>query len=560
MELNIYDLLDELQEAPIDILPYTAASEKRITELTLSKIHEHGKKKTHIRSGGMISKVLIAAVLIAALTFTVMAATGTQFEDWIVGLEKPKEGEYSGYDTELLTGGSAYYWEVSNWMLHIDTVDVTATGMTIDCWEYGSAERTGTLTMDGAWWLEQWNGSGYEPIDVAIPEGEQVRIEKQSTHRWHVDWGTSHGELLPGSYRLGIPFTYTSQNGNVETQKFFAKFRIFSEEMKGYIDKCNDALKARYEQEVLHFKEVHYPHNTSIRNELGYVYYTEEVWKYGDDFLTALRYYDENGQHIEEYGGGHLCRDGVGYALDWTDEMLSEVSQWERASYVEDNDVSFGVFLHGEVIEPIIGEIWDGGNTIYMVSFYDGMDETLLTEEELQQLNEENPLWNYNYNEYVYTFDDSGNLTGYESIAQTAKSAENSQRETTYKFEIYDTAPEEVQRMIRAQNVSKPVSFSWADDQVRYSEIAKTSGFRNTVSQTVSSIDAAVEIARKDAVITEHPTYREGDEYNLAKAYYDEHADIWKIVFGYSQEDEKQIYVYLSGDGITLMTVYPPCE
>ena len=149
MGLNIYDLLDELQEVPIDILPYTAASEKRITELTLSKIHEHGKKKTHIRSGGAISKVLVAAVLIAALTFTVMAATGTQFEDWIVGLEKPKEGECSGYDTELLTGGSAYYWEVSNWMLHIDTVDATATGMTIDCWEYGSAERTGALTMDG---------------------------------------------------------------------------------------------------------------------------------------------------------------------------------------------------------------------------------------------------------------------------------------------------------------------------------------------------------------------------------------------------------------------------
>ena len=98
---------------------------------------------------------------------------------------------------------------------------------------------------------------------------------------------------------------------------------------------------------------------------------------------------------------------------------------------MEDDDVSYGMFRHVEVIEPIIGEIWVDGNRIYMVSFYDGMDETLLTEEELQQLNEENPLWNYNYNEYIYTFDDSGNLTGYESIAQTAKSAENAQRETT---------------------------------------------------------------------------------------------------------------------------------
>ena len=195
-----------------------------------------------------------------------------------------------------------------------------------------------------------------------------------------------------------------------------------------------------------------------------------------------------------------------------------------------------------------------------MVSFYDGMDETLLTEEELQQLNEENPLWNYNYNEYIYTFDDSGNLTGYESIAQTAKSAENSQRETTYKFEIYDTAPEEVQRMIRMHDVSNPPAFSWQEEQSLYGEMVDNLDFRNTTAQKINCADDAVDIARKDAVITEHPHYREGDEYNLAQAFYDENADVWKIVFGYSQEDNKQIYVYLSGDGITLMTVYPPYE
>lgn len=558
MELRISDLLDELQEVPIDILPYTAASKKRVNELTLRKIHEHGNPKNHTRSSHVISKVLIAAVLITALAFTVMAATGTQFEDWIVGLEKPKEGQYSQYDSELLLGGTSYHWEVSNWMLLLTAADATENGITLEAMEYGNGMKHGTLTMDGAWWLESWNGSGYEAMAITIPAGEQVNIEPQGKYRWKVDWSRSYGSLESGSYRLGIPLTYTAEDGTKEEVEFYAKFRIFSEEMKGYIDKCNDALKARYEQEVLHFKETHYPHNTSIRNELGYVYYTEEVWKYGNDFLSALRYYDENGVWIEDYGGGHLCRDGVGYTLNWTDETLSEVSQWERASYVEDDDVSYGMFLRAEVIEPIIGEIWDDGNTIYMVSFYDGMDETLLTEEELQQLNEENPLWNYNYNEYVYTFDDSGNLTGYESIAQTAKSAENSKRETTYKFEIYDTAPEEVQRMIRMHDVSNPPAFSWKDEQSLYGEMVDNLDFRNTTAQKITCADDAVDIARKDAVITEHPRYREGDEYNLAQAFYDESADVWKIVFGYSQEDNKQIYVYLSGDGITLMTVYPP--
>ena len=180
MELKISDLLDELPEVPVDILPYTTASEKHIKELTLEKVRRQGNTKVRKLHTGVVGRVLLAAVLAMMLAFSVMAATGTRFEDWLVGLEKPKKGEYSGYDTELLLGGTAYYWEVSNWMIHIDTVDAAATGISIDCMEYGSAERTGTLTMDGAWWLEQWNGSGYEPINATIPAGEQVRIEKQS--------------------------------------------------------------------------------------------------------------------------------------------------------------------------------------------------------------------------------------------------------------------------------------------------------------------------------------------------------------------------------------------
>ena len=114
--------------------------------------------------------------------------------------------------------------------------------------------------------------------------------------------------------------------------------------------------------------------------------------------------------------------------------------------------------------------------------------------------------------------------------------------------------------MIRMHDVSNPPAFSWQEEQSLYGEMVDNLDFRNTTAQKINCADDAVDIARKDAVITEHPYYREGDEYNLAQAFYDENADVWKIVFGYSQEDNKQIYVYLSGDGITLMTVYPPYE
>lgn len=557
MEFNISDLLDELQEVPMDILPYTAASEERIKALTRRKIREKGTAKVHRTGLGTITKVLIAAILVATLTVTAMAATGTRFEDWVVGLEEPKTAENSGYDKDLLMGGSAYYWEVSNWMVRIETMDQSETGITMECIEYGSGEKTGSLTMDGTYWLEVWNGTGYEVMAATIPAGESVTIERQSTHQWSVDWSSMHGALDSGNYRLGIPFTHTAEDGTEEKLKFYAKFRIFSAEMDGYIEKCNDALEARYRQEILHAKETRYQYRADIREELGYAYYTEEIWKYGNDYLTVLRYYDENGTYIEHYGGGHLCRNGVGYTLDWTDEALSEVAEWERAKFVEDNDVSYGFYLRGDVMRAIVGEIWDDENTIYAISYHDFVDESLLSEEDIKRMNEENPLWNYNYDEQVYTFDDSGNLIGYEKISQTARSAEESERATTYKLEIFDTDPEEIRKMIDRQNVSGLQTFTWSEDQARYGETAVTEGFRNTTPQKVTSADDAVNIARNEADITAHPYYREGDEYNLAAVCYDDGADVWKVQFSYSQDDDKVLLVYLSGDGITLMTVYP---
>lgn len=551
MELRISDLLDDLQEVPIDILPYTAASEKRIKELTLTKIRDQGKQNA-ARRVRVISKVLIAAALITALTFSVMAATGTQFEDWIVGLEKPKTGEYTHYDSDLLLGATSYYWEVSNWMLLLTEADATENGITLEAMEYGNGMKHGTLTMDGTYWLESWNGSGYEILAVTIPAGEQVVIEPLGTYHWKVDWSGSCGALDAGSYRLGIPLTYTAEDGSKEDVSVYAKFRIFSKEMEGYIDQCNDALKARYEQEILHYQEIRYPTVPG----LNYDYYTHETWKYGDDFLDVTSYFHKDGSLYNR--GGHLLRDGRGYTLHWVDEECNTVAQWERAKYVEEDDVAYGFYLHGEVMMPVLGEIWDDGNRIYAVSYYDSEDESLLTVEERQQMEAHNPYWNYDYDEQVYTFDDSGNLIGYEHIMQLARSAEASERATTYKLEVFDTNPEEIRKAIDKHDVSKPGPLWWPEEQALYGEIAKTEGFRNTVARKITCADDAIDIAWDEADITEHPSYREGDVYNLAQACYDETADVWRVGLCYSQDDDKRLLVYLSGDGITLMTVYPP--
>ena len=92
MELNIPDLLDGLQDESVSIQPCTQSSAARIKELTMNKIHKYEKPKG--RGLSFVTKVLVAAIIIATLAIPVMAATGFQLTDWLEGLNKPDHEEW----------------------------------------------------------------------------------------------------------------------------------------------------------------------------------------------------------------------------------------------------------------------------------------------------------------------------------------------------------------------------------------------------------------------------------------------------------------------------------
>ncbi len=73
----------------------------------------------------------------------------------------------------------------------------------------------------------------------------------------------------------------------------------------------------------------------------------------------------------------------------------------------------------------------------------------------------------------------------------------------------------------------------------------KTDGFANTEPCEISTATEAVARAVNDCTV----------KYKYADASYDDQADVWRISF-YEQDTGKRLRVYMTGDGVTLMTRY----
>lgn len=522
MEYNISDLLDGLGEVELDIQPTTRASAKRIKELTMKKIHSKTKRRHHGLSA--ISKILIAAATIAALAVPVAAATGFHFTDWLEGLFE-SSGEY---DSDLSLGSASKNWEVSGYVLDVKAEDATAEGLTLICQEWGNGEKTGTLTADDSFWLEQWDGSDYTAVSPKTepPAGKTKTIAPNQTVTWQVSWADSYGALASGSYRIGKTFTYTDTAGKTQDVDIYAKFRVYTEDMAPYVESCKAALEALRTRDSYHLTKTYTPAEARA-GQYDYEYYTSTVWKNGKDFLIERRYVQKDGTALVK---GELLRDGKGYTLTWSgDDVLSGVASWEAVDYLDDmnRDLWKGPVT---IYDAHVGEVYAEGNTIALLEGrkYEWEEET-------------------KWRKKTYTTDQTGNLI-FAQHAEIPSPEEMDKEEVTDTIEVHDTSAAEIAKVIAAQNVDKPVSFSWSEDQAKYpagTEGVKTEGFANTKPQTVS-LQNAVSIAQKECTL---------EWQNTAVVYYDETAKVWKVELGFSQDSTVCQTVYLSSEGITLLVV-----
>lgn len=525
MEFNISDLLDDLKEVNVDIHPKTGASAKRIKELTMKKIHSENKGRHRTLSA--FSKILIAAAVLASLAIPVMAATGFHFSDWLEGMFTNGDS----YDTDLSDGSASKNWQVSGYVVELKAEEPSAQGLTLVCEEWGNGEKTGMLTANDSFWLEQWDGSAYFPMTPAaeIPDGETSTIVPNQTVSWQIGWADDYGKLESGSYRIGKTFTYTDTSGKQQPVDFYAKFRVFTEEMAPYIEACGAAVKEVRNRDCYHITQTTTGDDLSIYTGEEYDYYTSTVWKNGNNFLRERRYVQEDGTVIAH--DGELFRDGKGYKLTWKeDSVLSGVASWEEIDWLDETnrDLWFGQM---EISAAHVGEVCTEGNTtILLLGYTDGNGQE-------------------DYRKQSFTVDSSGKLLTAQKLWLSDKEGTEEDARYGITLEIHDTAATDIAKVIDAQAVDKPISFNWQEEQAAHpadAEGVKTEGFVNTTAQGNVTLENVVSLAKKECTL---------EWQNTAVVFYDETADMWKVELGFSQDSNVCQTVYLNSQGITQLVV-----
>lgn len=540
MELNISDLLDDLQEVDIDILPYTKASENRIKELTMARIQNKPEPK---RRRHPIGRIFLIAAIIALLAVPVAAVSGQWFTDW----KNTSTERWPDYDSSPNIGAGSKIWDTSNWITELSAENASASGLTMVCKEFGNDPVFGTLTTTEGYWLEKWEAGTYVPMEGSYENSTPIAILDDTILRWDINWESVYGTLPSGYFRLGKIFTYENPEGNQEEFTYYVKFRIFTEEMEPYIKTAGEALDALYNQEIYHIKRTYYD-----VHDLIYEYYTLEIWKNGDNYLEEGRYFMADGTEWTRFG--NLILDGKGYTLDWCGStVLSGVSEWSEVDYLTPD------YWHRNftLMDTKLGEVHDQGDAIRFVQSYSTEDDSKYCQEEIDARTAIYRVWNYRYKETIYTYDTSGNVRKIDMTALYSLDPETADPVPLESLEVYDTSPEEIAKVIAAQDVGGVRVFSWEADFAEFADKANTDGFVNTTPQPISTAEEAIARAKREADPKENPKYKEGYVYNIATAYFDKAADMWKISFENSQSGIFVLYVYLDAEGVTQMMAYP---
>ena len=520
MEFNISDLLDDLQDSTVNIHPQKVASASRVKELTMEKIIK--QEKAPRRGSRIVGKVILVAAVIMALTTTVLAASGFNISDWIDVFSG------HGYDTDVLLGWGSMTWELGDGTLRFYAEDVENTGLTLKC-ETVDWDGEGELAVSEEFWLEEWDGNAYIRMEFATQrewDDEPTVLTAEKTAVWEINWENIYGQLPSGYYRIGRTVTLHTDSGQTQEMACYAKFRLLVEEMEPYIRKCQTALEALLTSESYHLTETSYP-----SGENGYSFYTQEVWKHGEDYLGDGKYMeDSDGKQQMVNRRTYMLRGGVGYNLELTGD---DVTAWKRIDYLDENNFClWDAFL--AVTDVTVGEIYADGNEIVVLEVT-GMESD-------------------QYGELKYTFDGQGNLESIVYSYVPTKDCTEEEKRVAQVVQVHDTSADEIEKTIARQDVSRPNSFSWAEDQAAHPD-ALRDGFVNAQPQTITKWEDAVRIAQADCSLTDDITKACVDQYyNIVSVFFDDGAKMWKIVFSDSQDDYFQA-VYLNESGITQMVV-----
>lgn len=529
MELNIPDLLDGLQDESVPIQPCTQSSPARIKELTMKKIHKYEKPRG--RGLSFVTKVLVAAIIIASLAIPVMAATGFQLTDWLEGLNKSNLAEWNmHYESWEKTEG---FWQIG-----MTARDLTREGMTLSVREAQDTPVTGKLEILDGYWLEHWNGEAFEKMTAASEAraGENREIKDGDKFEIAVNWADAYGQLESGRYRLGKEFTYTYSDGKTAKLTEWAEFRIFNEDMTPYIQECKDALDELLNRKYSHIslEQFAYGENQDDLTEQ----FNNEFWRSGDNYMMIRTV-----QNLRENMGGSfgdLLLGNEGYYIStWpNDDVMLGAQKWAYDDLLSTDLNSFDLWhFWFYVNDSNVGEIWVEENTITLTCVEYPQPDLA------------------KYSEYIFRFDEAGNLVGGEKWYLPEPNCAQEDKWINCKMTVHDTSEEDIVKAIEAQKVGTPDPFSWAQEKEEAKEkrgAVITSGFNNTTPVTIESgYDAYMHGFGDYEVVA--------DTHHDSKVSYDADADMWKVEYMWANGNIHAT-IYMNGDGITQLVIMEDYE
>lgn len=536
MEFDISDLMDGYADESVSIRPCTQASEERIKELTMKKVHKYEKPRK--KGLSFVTKVLVAAAIIASLAIPVMA-TDFQLIDWLEGLNKTDHEEWQAHYES---------WENTEgfWQIGMTARDLTRESMTLAVREGQDSPVTGKLEIHGDYWLEHWNGEAFEKMTASmeIPAGEGKEIKDGDEFEIAVNWAETYGALESGRYRLGKNFTYTYSDGKTAQLTEWAEFRIFNEDMTPYIEKCKAAMDALLERDSYHLLEESYGYdwNYDVPGDpvpLGdpMEIFGTEVWKSGRDSLVVTSY-REMAEGRQGTWGELLLADGRAFRIDkWKDNNIkSGVEDWQHDNLLSEELNSVEYWYSGFAIpDTQVGEIWVEGNIISIIS------TTYATENEPHHM------------EQLFFFREDGSLGGSEKYRLPERNCAEEDKVLTGKLTVAETNADEIREVLDAQDVGTPSHFSWEEERKLYSDAmagVKTSGFANTSPVEIANGYEAYKHAFADYEVV-------ADTHHASEVSYDADTGMWKVEFWWANGDIDAI-IYMDAQGITKLTVMKP--
>ena len=536
MEFDISDLMDGYVDESVSIRPCTQASRERIKELTMKKVHKYEKPRK--KGLSFVTKMLVAAIIIATLAIPVMA-TDFQLIDWLEGLNKPDHAEWQAhYESWENTEG---FWQVG-----MTVRDLNREGMVLAVREAQDSPVTGNLQIHGDYWLEHWNGEAFEKTTASaeIPAGETREIKDGDELEIPVNWAEAYGALESGRYRLGKTFTYTYSDGKTVNLTEWAEFRIFNEDMTPYIEQCKAAMDALLERDSYHLKEESYGYewNYDVPGKPMPVgepveIFGREVWKSGEDSLVMRTVAAEEEDRHGAWGE-LLLADGQAFAINrWKDnDIRAGVEDWQYDNLLSEELNSVEYWHFGFAIpDSQVGEIWVEGNTVGILS------TTYPSENNTQ------------HEEQLFFFREDGTLAGSEKYLLPELHCAEEDKVLTGKLTVFDTPAGDVRAVLDAQNVGEPVTFSWAEEKQLYTAGmagVKTSGFSNTRPVEISNAYEAYMHAFADYEVV-------ADTHHASEVSYDAETGMWKVEFWWANGNVDAI-IYMDARGMTVLTVMGP--